>query len=336
MPLRPTALAAAFLCAALALPALAAAPPAARILEREKLGTMKVMHVGSPALAGALEKQGNVALFVLLPPSYARSPSRRYPVVYFLHGYSGSPSMVTGWEGALGAAFSARPGSEFILVGVDGVSPMGGSFFVKGPIDGDWESWVVRDAVGVIDRTYRTVARREARGLAGYSMGGFGALNLSLRHPDRFACTFATGPGVMQPGDMKSAFDIWDRTFHEAYGRAFAPNPSSKDSLCDIPTWDGSPADAAVIARWEQGFGQWAEKLDAYAQRKPALAAVHVEVGTDEAYPWILEGVRYLRKLSTERGLGWEVEEFKGGHELSRDRVEGSMAPFFQRCLRTR
>ena len=49
---------------------------------------------------------------------------------------------------------------------------------------GDWETFVAKDLVGYIDSHYRTLARRESRGLAGHSMGGYGTMRIGMKYPD--------------------------------------------------------------------------------------------------------------------------------------------------------
>ena len=58
------------------------------------------------------------------------------------------------------------------------------------PTTGDWERFVAEDLVAYIDGQYRTLANRMSRGLAGHSMGGYGALRIGMKRPDVFsACT---------------------------------------------------------------------------------------------------------------------------------------------------
>ena len=59
----------------------------------------------------------------------------------------------------------------------------------------NYETYIVKDLVGEIDATYRTIATRDGARIAGLSMGGFGALELSMRHPDLFAAA-ASHSGV--------------------------------------------------------------------------------------------------------------------------------------------
>jgi S-formylglutathione hydrolase FrmB len=128
---------------------------------------------------------------VILPASYATS-SRRYPVLYLLHGFSGD---FTSWSkhGVEGAAAA----HEMIVALPDG----GNSWYVnwsdaKGRKEA-WEDAMVKDLVGHIDTHYRTIAGREGRAINGLSMGGYGALAVGLRHPDLF-CAVGSSSGAVE------------------------------------------------------------------------------------------------------------------------------------------
>ena len=61
------------------------------------------------------------------------------------------------------------------------------------------ETAFTKDLIAHVDATYRTVASRTGRGIAGYSMGGYGALRYSLAHPDLFGASIVLSPAVYVP-----------------------------------------------------------------------------------------------------------------------------------------
>src|SRR5438067_12746368 len=81
--------------------------------------------------------------------------------------------------------------APMIIVIPNGQDAYLGSFYVNSVTAGNWEDYIARDVVAYVDSHYRTVAGAEGRGIAGHSMGGFGALNLGLKHPDVFAAVYA-------------------------------------------------------------------------------------------------------------------------------------------------
>ena len=130
-----------------------------------------------------------VAYCTALPPGYD-GDAARYPVLYFLHGlfenemsWSERSGQET-WEGLM----SQGKTGKFIVVMPDG----GESFYINS-FDGHerYEDFFIQELVPAVDGKYRTVANRNARGISGVSMGGFGALHLGMRHPDVFGSASA-------------------------------------------------------------------------------------------------------------------------------------------------
>jgi enterochelin esterase-like enzyme len=140
-------------------------------------------------------------LLIYLPPSYPRSPGRRYPVLYLLHGVTSDPvEWVDGsyaglnLQTAMDSLVARDSMPEFIVVMPDANNRLGGGFYTNSPVTGGWADFVVRDLAAYVDRHYRTMADREHRALAGHSMGGFGALVLGFAHPDRFGLLYSMSP----------------------------------------------------------------------------------------------------------------------------------------------
>jgi enterochelin esterase-like enzyme len=118
---------------------------------------------------------------VYLPPQF--TPKRRYPVVFLLHGMPGSPS---GFVHSLGLANTAdRIGKPFIAV-----APVAGpSSHYRGEWVGKWEDYVVRHVVPWVDRSLPAGPRT----IAGLSAGGYGAVDIALRHPGVFTTVESWG-----------------------------------------------------------------------------------------------------------------------------------------------
>lgn len=113
---------------------------------------------------------------VLLPPGYDES-GRRYPVLYLLHGLFGS---FRNWT----ELASLQPVDDLIVVMPEGAD----GWYCDNAEKGLWyESRIVRDLVPAIDTSFRTRATRDARSIAGNSMGGYGALKIALRFPEMFS-----------------------------------------------------------------------------------------------------------------------------------------------------
>jgi enterochelin esterase-like enzyme len=132
---------------------------------------------------------------VYLPPGY--TPAKRYPVLYLLHGLKGSPSEY--WDSlqladALDALFASRARPYIV------VTPVGGQ--VVDPNAGEWaagwERYVVNDVVPWVDAHLSTIASPAGRAIEGLCAGGFGAVDIGLRHPNVFG-TLGSWEGYFAP-----------------------------------------------------------------------------------------------------------------------------------------
>jgi endo-1,4-beta-xylanase len=121
-----------------------------------------------------------------LPPDYQSNKTRRYPVIYYLHGLNDSSrkAVYVNYLQQADAAIRSGIMPPAIIVCVQ--APNHG-WYVNST-DGKFpiESVVVKDLIAHVDSTYRTIATREARAIEGHSMGGYGALHLAFKYPNLF------------------------------------------------------------------------------------------------------------------------------------------------------
>lgn len=163
---------------------LLAAAPAARAARRDERVPTRNMP-------------GPVPVAVATPPSYAATPLRRYPVLYFLHDGQGDEAVLfrQGVMDALEAAMRAGRIPEMIVVcprgsGTWWVDALGGARRMA--------AFLTDDLVPFVDRTFRTRAVRAGRLVAGISMGGYGALRWALARPDLFTAAGGLSPAIQQ------------------------------------------------------------------------------------------------------------------------------------------
>jgi enterochelin esterase-like enzyme len=128
-------------------------------------------------------------VIVDVPGAYAAHRGRSFPVLYLLHGYPATPDaaiaglQVAGVADQLVASHRLPPTLVVVPDGNGGVRP--DAEWGNNPNGNRVETWLVTQAVPAIDAHYRTLGAA-FRGIAGYSSGGFGAVNLAMRHPDVF------------------------------------------------------------------------------------------------------------------------------------------------------
>src|SRR5438105_678288 len=185
-------------------------------------GTVERVKVHGRSLEGNLSGDSpDRDVSVYLPPSYKSQPGRRYPVVYFLHGFTDSDDkwfgFVRHWinlpavvDSALAVPNGTPGAKEMIVVMPNAYTRFAGSMYSRSVTTGDWEAYVARELVRYVDAHYRTLARRESRGLAGHSMGGYGTLRIGMDYPDVFSSIYALNPcclaaSVAPPADTAPA-----------------------------------------------------------------------------------------------------------------------------------
>jgi S-formylglutathione hydrolase FrmB len=155
-----------------------------------------------------------------LPANYATS-GKRYPVLYFLHGLFGNDHR---WIDRGGKEIFDRLTADGTIGQFIVVLPNGGETFYINSEDGKdrYEDFFVQELVPFVDHHYRTIATREARGISGLSMGGYGALHLAMRHPDLFGSVAATSavliPALPNPIPTEGRWQFYLRILSHAFG----------------------------------------------------------------------------------------------------------------------
>src|SRR3989442_5815644 len=239
-----------------------------------RAGAVERIKVHGQALEGNLEGDSpDRDVTIYLPPSYATERTRRYPVVYLLHGYGGTDSTWTGGLAKLpeSADNLASTGGwrELIVVMPNAFSLHKGSMYSNSVTSGDWESYVAHDLVAHVDGHYRTIADRASRGLAGHSMGGYGAVRVGMKRSDVFGSLYIlsacclTAQLTPRPEAMAAAEAIRTREQAEEAGRgrgfgpsvtlasaaAWSPNPTNPPLYLDLPIKDGRVRQE-IVAKW--------------------------------------------------------------------------------------
>ncbi|MEI7731668.1 MAG: alpha/beta hydrolase-fold protein [Verrucomicrobiota bacterium] len=158
----------------------------------------------------------NVSYLLYLPPDYVRDDSRRYPVLYWLHGTGygliGVPEFVQHLDQAI------RDGRAPAMIGVF-VNGLTHSRYLDSK-DGQApvESMFIHDLIPHIDGAYRTLAYREGRIIEGFSMGGEGAARLGLKYPEIFGAISVVAGAFP---NLENVLKFQGSVFHEVYGDDF-------------------------------------------------------------------------------------------------------------------
>jgi acetyl esterase/lipase/S-formylglutathione hydrolase FrmB len=157
---------------------------------------------------------GPVSYLLALPPGYDQEPTARYPVLYYLCASGATPKReAMGVQPYVTQALRSKAALPFIVVYCPGLC---GNTMYCDSRDGKYplETVITRDLVPHVDATYRTIPLREARGVEGFSMGGFGAAHLGFKFPQLFGVISIKAPPLVEPDSP------W-RQVRQAWGNLF-------------------------------------------------------------------------------------------------------------------
>jgi len=295
-------------------------------------GTVETVSFHSAALG--VDKH----YLVYLPAGYATATARHYPTIYMLHGLGDDER---GWidGGKLDHAADLL-GLQAIVVMPDGdtsfyansVTPADRASCTGNPVNptesaadycvehAAYEDYLTADLVGHIDATYRTIPEARARGVGGLSMGGLGALELGLRHRDRFAAV-ASHSGV-------------DSLL---YAGPFPYQAGQAVLLTDPTQWgkDLGPLGALIRGIYGPELANWKahDPTTLVEQLADGDLAIYLDCGSDDDLG-LDNQAQYLHEVLQARGVKHEWYFGPGGHNFDfwSQRIDDSLG-FFARVL---
>lgn len=260
---------------------------------------------------------------IYLPPSYTINSAKRYPVLFYLHGLGGSEKNWTE-SGKLDVAMDSLIASgqaEAIVVmpdGDDGWWTTANMFADVPACRADttrkesaatfcvpwlhYDDYVARDLVTYIDATYRTLKARSSRGIAGLSMGGYGAVTIALAYPDVFAAA-ASHSGVLSPRYLGP--------------KPFAPPPTYARDSIGLKTAGGGLWRTQRVAFGLDTMGWIARDPGRMALRtmtlqKGPVPALRLDCGVSDTY---IDQNRDFHATLTRLGVSHEYAEWPGAHD---------------------
>jgi len=333
-------------------------------IARVASGKLIEIRITAPSLKGnLLGDPAEQYVTIYLPPGYDASPAKRYPTLYLLHPGGGSNKTWTNndparinipIQPALDALISGGKIREMIVVGPNGKNAYIGSFYTNSPVTGNWEDYIYRDVVAYVDSNFRTLARPSSRGIAGHSMGGFGATSIAMKHPEVFSALYALSPCCMgMEGDFNEANPAWRRAGN-LVSRDQLPVPKSLDdfytnifvamSASFSPNTARSPFYGDFLYRDREGklernetvFAQWKSKMplymvEDYKKNLLTLRGIFIEYGQKEEFSHIRIASTLFSKALAERSIPHGFEVYEGGTHTNKvkERMETRVFQFF-------
>ncbi|MYV98517.1 esterase family protein [Streptomyces sp. SID3343] len=264
-----------------------------RIVDRgESDPRMWYYHFSTSAIAW------NPGVNVLLPDDYHTS-GRTYPVLYLFHG--GGTTSDFRYFDSPGGIRAYTAGKPVIVVMPDG----GGAGWYSNPVTSlvgprNWETFHMSQLVPWIDANFRTHAEYDGRAVAGFSMGGFGALKYAAKYYGHFCSVSAhSGPASLRR-DI-GAVGHWANASSAAI-------ELGGGTIYGVPLWNQARVSADNPV----------ERIPSYQNKRLFMVA-----GTGaESIPWfsavqeshVLAGQREFRGLLDQAAIPYEAHEAPGGH----------------------
>ena len=303
-----------------------------------------MIKVHGASLVGNLE--GNSPdrdVLVALPPNYDSNPDKRYPVVYFLHGFSATLKAyddLVKFQDAVDE--EAKAGNEVIVVVPEAYTKWKGAMYGASVTTGDFPRFIAQDLVKHIDSNYRTLARPESRGLSGHSMGGFGVLKIAMLYPGTFSSIFAMAPCCLSPNSytveqIKETLAMTPEQIDKGqFGQlaagasmaAWAPDPNNPPHYIMNGIKDGA-VDPLFSSRMRANSPL--VMLPQYLSALKGLKAFQMEVGDKDG---LIRDDTWMHEELNRFGVPHEWKVFDGDHgNRVSPRFRSDLLPFFRRHL---
>jgi S-formylglutathione hydrolase FrmB len=230
----------------------------------------------------------DVPYCVVLPPSYDTEKTRKYPILYLLHGLGGNDQFLiqSGGMNLIVDLWEGKQLAEFLIV-----TPAAGASFYINSRDGKrrYEDFFLQEFIPGVEKRYRAQAGRTSRGIAGISMGGYGALHIAFRHPLLFAAVGAHSAALIEKLPDVSVTNYPQLGILRVLNGAF-----------------GSPFDGAF---WNQN-----DPITIARTANLAGLKVYFDCGSQDDYGFE-SGAQALDKLLTSRHIPHEFHLYPGGHD---------------------
>jgi hypothetical protein len=270
-------------------------------------------------------------LWVYLPPGYDDEPRQQYPSVYVIQGLTGQLDM---WRNRApfrksfpeltDELFASGAAPPCIVVWVDCWTSLGGSQFLDSPGTGQYHTYLCEEIVPWVDGNYRTLPHREARGIAGKSSGGYGAMVTPMLRPDLWGGLATHAGDALFEVCYLPEFRVCARNLrddyegsYEKFWEDFRSRPAfSKDTdgellnewcmaACYSTDQDGTvrlpfdPATGELVPEvWERWLA-WdpVRMVPKHAEALRSMAAIYIDAGKKDEYFLDLGAEAFLRTL---------------------------------------
>jgi enterochelin esterase-like enzyme len=245
------------------------------------------------------------------------------------------------FEAGTNRALASGDVREMIVVVPDSLTVFGGSMYSTSVTSGDFEGFIARDLVAYIDSHYRTLARRESRGLSGHSMGGYGTWRIAMKYPELYSSFYAMSSCCLDPytasgleaaaeittPEQGAAAAIFTRV-NLTIAAAWSPNPDKPPLYYDFPLANGA-LDPLILTKWNANVPLM--MIDQYVPNLRKYEAIAIDVGLQDGF---IVANKAISDVLTRYGIEHVYEAYEGDHTNKvAERYQMHVLPFFSREL---
>lgn len=289
--------------------------------------------------------------YYYLPPSYSKG-NKRYPVVYLISGYTGYGQMnmnVSAYseniQERLDRLIKSKVIKEMIVVMPDCMTLYGGNQYINSKGTGNYEDYLLKEIIPYTDENFRTLPKASSRCIIGKSSGGYGAMWLSMHHPEIFGlmathsgdagfeyCYMPDFPKCMVALEKYGQGDAGVKNFIKkelgnknrkpaaffdillTIGMAahYSPNPKKKDYNFDLP-FDLKSCEI-IPEVWNKWMKYDPVRLvDKYKSSLKKLKLIFIDCGTRDQFN-LYSGARMFAAKLEANGIKFIHQEFDDTH----------------------
>ncbi|MCS3867732.1 hypothetical protein J3D55_000648 [Chryseobacterium ginsenosidimutans] len=323
-------------------------------------GNVVTTYITAKTLQNKAGENPRRRVSVYLPPDYDKS-SKKYPVIYYLHGFFWSDSLLVNSDKInhiIDRAINSKKIKPMIVVMPNESTVFKGSFYANSKSSGNWSDFTSIELVNFIDKNYRTIANKDSRGISGHSMGGNGALRNAFLHPEVFSSVYALSPGILDAQyfalteidsykNVEKIKEVKDLSKPEnaganiifAIARAYNGNENKPPFFADLPfSFEGNELKINASVAEELKRNSTSELVFSQYENIKKLKAIKFDWGRNDELKHIPPSCMNLSKNLEMLKIKHEAEEYIGTHgsEVSKEngRIENQMLPFFNDHLK--
>jgi S-formylglutathione hydrolase FrmB len=321
-------------------------------------GKTVTTHFSAPSIRGNTGGESSERrMTIYLPPGY-NAGKNRYPVIYYLHGYTFNDSTCAAWlqlQTLMDEAISKGMIRPVIVVVPDSYTTFGGSFYSNSTLTGNWADYIGKDVVSYTDQHFRTIADRNSRGVTGISMGGYGAIKMGMLFPEVFGVVYASTPVMLNwsdalnpsistfklisTNDEKAIKGSFSATLMIDLGRSWSPDQANAPYYAAFPATyikDSMVLHMDIVKKWSANLPTL--MIEDHLTALKSLHALKLDWGrNDEGRHNLALCLEFSKKLER-YGVNHFAEEYLGGHADMLPGIHGrvytEVLPFFESYLK--